>query len=129
MNHNPLSVDTHRIVSQLAQFDGAAALNVVARCYPRVAPADGGTGFQQLRYDFPRDRIPEAMLLPGDAEITITVQGALGNEVAKPLLKTAVEKVLTGPAGSNAWDARVYFDGHQQGGLMYEVKVFTTPAC
>ena len=130
MDSNTLSADTQRIASQLAQFEGAAALNIVARCFPRFAPAEGGTGFHQFETDFPCDRVPEALSVPVDAdEVTITMQGSLGDPVAKPQLKQAVEKIFETAPLSAGWDVRVYFDGRQQSSLGYQIKVFTAPQC
>lgn len=129
MHGNTLSADTQRIVSQLAQFHGATALNVVARCYPRLAPAQGGHGLRQFECDFPFDQVPDALPVPGDADqVTITVKGALNDAIARPELTKAVEDILAAPA-TGAWDARVYFDNRQQQQLGYQIKVFTAPAC
>jgi len=42
MNNQTLFAETAHIVRQLSRFDGAAAVNVVARCYPKFSPAQGG---------------------------------------------------------------------------------------
>lgn len=124
--NNALLVDARRIVSQLAQFQGAAALNVVARSYPRFAPAEDGPGFRQFQCDFPCDNVPLALGVPGDSdEVTVTVRGALGQGVAKPEFRKAVEEKLA----TAGWDVRVYFDNRQQNCSEYQIKVFTTTPC
>jgi len=128
--NDALLVDTHRIVAQLAQFQGAAVLNVVARCYPRFGPAEDGAGFRQFQCGFPCDDVPKTLEVPSDAdEVAVTMQGALGEGIAKPEFRKAVEEAIATPALSGEWDVRVYFDSREQNSSGYQVKVFTTLAC
>ena len=123
MNDHTLLTETAQIVRQLAQFDGAAAMNVVARCYPRFAPAQGGTGLRQLQYEFACDHVPDALAVPPDAdEITITLQGQVGAGTPRQEIRKSVKQAL---GFSNGWDMRAYFDDTQSV-LSYQIKVFTT---
>jgi hypothetical protein len=127
--NSQLSADTHRILSGLAQLNGAAGLSVVARVYPRVAPRDGGM-LHQLHYEFTCDRLPETVPVPEETdEVTITLRGVPGSEVTKPQLKSAVDDLLAMSAAQNSWDARVYFGSENQKRLGYQIKVFNTQAC
>ena len=117
----PHLAGTVQILQQLASFDGADSINVVARSYPRTTPTQPDAGYREMQFNFPRDRVPESIDFPFDAdEIIITLQGALGEEVTKPDLKRALRDAFDAETFLG-WDIRAYCGSDAS----YRVKVFT----
>ena len=117
------SLQAQLLVRGLAALPGGTAVNVVARKFPRLGPAEAGTGFEQEEKSFPCDRIPDSIPVPPNSdEIVITVQGVMNDPDIAETVRSQVDDLLSSPEMANYWDSRAKFgraDAH------YQVTVFT----
>jgi hypothetical protein len=123
---NPLPVQTDQMIRRLAQIHGSTSLSVVSRRFPRLGPAEFGTGFQQAQFELACKQIPADIQVPPDAdEIRITLRGALDSGMARPQLKQAVSDAVGAHALPVGWDFRIHFATQTSGNSSYQVNVFT----
>jgi hypothetical protein len=99
-----------QIVSALASLPGSMAVNITSRKFPRLGPAEPGSGYEESQWSFPVSQLPEALAVPSDSEeIVITVQGSLPAPGTRDELVARLDSLL-GPSGvGDQWDVRTHF--------------------
>jgi hypothetical protein len=120
---DPRSHQAELLVRGLAALPGSTAVNVVARKFPRLGPAEAGTGYQQDERRFACNALPDAIVMPGGMdEITITLQGVMADRDAVQAVRAQVSRLLSIPEVVDGWDSRARFAANDD---RYQVTVFT----
>jgi hypothetical protein len=111
------------LVRGLAALPGGMAMNVVAKKFPRLGPAEAGTGYQQEERSFRCNEIPDPLPVPGGMdEIIITLQGVIKDPDAAQAVRSQVNHLLSRPELGNYWDSRAKFGRADDS---YQVTVFS----
>jgi hypothetical protein len=123
MNH--ITVQVSQIVQTLVGLEGSSEISIVSRRYPRVGPAEPGSGFEEQTAHFPISQIPADMPIPAQIdEVVIRVDGSLSQpDRANELRKRVHDFVDETGIGKN-WDVRSRFRDVQSK-RDYQFTVFT----
>jgi hypothetical protein len=123
MNH--ISDQVSQIVQTLVGLEGSSDISIISRRYPRIGPAEPGTGFEEQTAHFHAGQVPADMPIPADMdEIVIRVDGSLSQpDLASELRKRVDDFVGESEIGKN-WDVRSRFRDAQSK-RDYQFTVFT----
>ena len=126
MRNDTRSAQVQQIVEQLCTLPGGRNLDIVAKKWPRVGPAETGSAYQVVRRSYAVQQLPQSVSVPDDSEeIVIRLRG----EVEPPQVKDAlVEELYAFFAADEMrehWDLRTRFEHAQDVGNAYELTVLS----
>ena len=125
MNADPRSNDAAEIIRGLTGLPGAISVQVIAKKFPRMGPAEPGTGYMQEERSFELDRLPDALPIPTAMdEIVITMQGALDDAEETIGLLSRVSGLLSTAHTSVCWESRTFFGDARERPRRYQVELF-----
>ena len=122
---DPQCDDAARIIRGLTTLPGGVSVEVLATKFPRLGPAEPGTGYQQEKQSFELDRLPDRLPIPsGMDEIVIMMQGAMAGADASLKLLAQVNDLLGSVQTNMCWESRTYFGNVQETPRSYKVELF-----
>lgn len=121
------SAQVPRIVRALARVDGGRAIDISEKTFPRIGPAEPGTGYRERTHHCRPEAPVDPPISPEAEEIVITLRGAMPAQdvdvVRQMLDRVADESALgVGPE----WETRIRV-APDAGCHIYELVVFTNP--
>ena len=126
MNADPRSSDAAEIIRGLTALPGSLSIQIVAKRFPRLGPAEAGTGYVQEERSFDSADLPDRVPIPdGMDEIIITLQGVLNDQHSTLALLAQINSLLGNVQASAAWDSRTFFQNALGCQHTYKVTVFS----
>jgi len=126
MNADPQSHDAAEIIRGLSSLPGGISVEVTSKRFPRLGPAEPGTGYVQEEQSFDLHHLPDDLPIPnGMDEIVITMQGTLDGEDSTLSLLTRVNSVLGSVSTNTCWEARTFLGATHTRPRPYKINLFT----
>jgi hypothetical protein len=123
MNH--ISDQVSQIVQTLVGLEGSSDISIVSRRYPRIGPAESGSGFEEQAARFSVGQIPAEMPIPSDIdEVVIRLEGSVSQPDLVSELRKRVDDFVGESGIGEHWDVRSKFRDAQSK-RDYQFTVFT----
>ena len=119
------SDDAAQIIRGLTTLPGGISVQVIAKRFPRLGPAEPGTGYMQKQQCFELKQLPADLPIPpGMDEILITMEGALDQAQSTLHLLAQVNDLLGAVSTTTCWDARTFFGNSMEFPRSYRIELF-----
>jgi hypothetical protein len=117
--------DAAQIIRGLTTLPGGISVQVIAKRFPRLGPAEPGTGYMQKQQCFELNHLPDDLPIPpGMDEILITMEGALDQAQSTLNLLSQVNDFLGAVSTTTCWDARTFFGNPMESPRSYRIELF-----
>jgi hypothetical protein len=91
-------------------LEGSSDISIITKRYPRIGPAEAGTGYEEQTESFAANNVPtELPIFRRSDELIIHVKGKVSQPDLAPKLKAQIHELVGQPEIGLQWDVRWRF--------------------
>ena len=124
MTFDPKTHEVQRLVDALTGVPGETGLEVLTRRFPRLGPAEPGTGYRESVSAFEKGAAGRLDMSDVD-EVVIKIHGRVDPSAGWGSVRDMIDNAMDAAGVESGWEVRARFDAADADSRAYEAVVFT----